>query len=289
MTLPNQLNPVDIEHDNEKTYDIIDPNEWNENFQVVETALNDIINTLNELITTLGKVTLLQSGAENIGSPRIYEGDTTSIQTIYGQLIKLRDEIIDVSQTGLSDDSVTNAKLATDIKVGSLASLTTTNKTSVVNALNEIKTLITNLSNNKADISYVDETSKIMTPGTNLIYFDTSTAETTSSVYEELLKYKVGTNGVIRISFHLSPQTIAYADTHAYGRIYKNGVAVGTERHVVSVEGGGGGATFTEDIAVAKGDLISIYAHRGDPGSNKVYVKDFSVSISASEVVIVKI
>lgn len=44
----------------------------------------------------------------------------------------------DVGTSQLKDAAVTNAKLATDVKVGSLAALTTTTKASVVAALNEL-------------------------------------------------------------------------------------------------------------------------------------------------------
>ena len=40
--------------------------------------------------------------------------------------------------TVIDDNSISNAKLASDIKVGSLATLTTTVKTSVVGAINEL-------------------------------------------------------------------------------------------------------------------------------------------------------
>lgn len=43
-----------------------------------------------------------------------------------------------VSVGTVSDEAVTNAKLATDVKIGSLASLTTTSKASVVGAVNEL-------------------------------------------------------------------------------------------------------------------------------------------------------
>ena len=40
--------------------------------------------------------------------------------------------------SGISDDSMTNAKLATDVKIGSNATLATTHKTTIVGAINEI-------------------------------------------------------------------------------------------------------------------------------------------------------
>jgi hypothetical protein len=44
----------------------------------------------------------------------------------------------DVRSADIADGAITNAKLATDVKVGSLATLTTTEKASVVGAINEI-------------------------------------------------------------------------------------------------------------------------------------------------------
>jgi hypothetical protein len=54
---------------------------------------------------------------------------------------ELYDRVTDLEDTGIgsiSDGAVTNAKLATDVKVGSLAALTTTEKASVVGAINEL-------------------------------------------------------------------------------------------------------------------------------------------------------
>jgi len=50
------------------------------------------------------------------------------------------DEINALSPHVIADDSITNAKLATDVKVGSLAALTTTVKTSLQAAINELVT-----------------------------------------------------------------------------------------------------------------------------------------------------
>ena len=43
---------------------------------------------------------------------------------------------------GIADNSITDLKMAPDVKIGSLALLTTTIKTSVVNAINSLKTLV---------------------------------------------------------------------------------------------------------------------------------------------------
>jgi hypothetical protein len=58
----------------------------------------------------------------------------------------------------------------------------------------------------------------------------------------------------------------------ANGRIYKNGVAVGTER----ADSTGGYQTFAENLTFASGDLIQLY-YKISSGVYSAYVKDFSV------------
>ena len=52
--------------------------------------------------------------------------------------IATKADLISISQRAVADGSITNTKLATDVKVGSLAALTTTEKGSAVGAINEI-------------------------------------------------------------------------------------------------------------------------------------------------------
>lgn len=84
----------------------------------------------NTLLPELQSEVLNDSGAHAIGLKT-----TNSTETNVG------DQIEAILQAGTGtippDGSITNAKLATDVKVGSLASLDTTDKTSVVNAINE--------------------------------------------------------------------------------------------------------------------------------------------------------
>ena len=60
----------------------------------------------------------------------------------------------------VGDGVVTNTKLAADVKVGSLAALTTTTKTSVVGAINEIDTSVTALETAVGTVSTLTTTSK---------------------------------------------------------------------------------------------------------------------------------
>lgn len=78
-------------------------------------------------------------------------------------------------------------------------------------------------------------------------------ASTTSTGYTKVAEMRIGSAGTIRVDFRLS---IANAASTAFGRIYRNGVAVGTERSTTSTSL----VTFTEAIAGwSRNDLIQLY------------------------------
>lgn len=99
-----------------------------------DSSPEEIRVALNALIDDLLATTSSDSGAHNIGSETI---SGVNGNTVYAQLVDLKGIIDDVVLGDIPDDSLTNAKLDTDIKVGSLASLTTTDKSNVVSAVNE--------------------------------------------------------------------------------------------------------------------------------------------------------
>ncbi|HEV7282291.1 MAG TPA: hypothetical protein VGN57_18965 [Pirellulaceae bacterium] len=70
--------------------------------------------------------------------------------------------------------------------------------------------------------------------------------------YTKKKEIRVNMGGTIRVSFNLR---VASALGTAKGRIYVNGVAVGTERTNSST----GGVDYTEDITVVAGDLVQLY------------------------------
>jgi len=78
----------------------------------------------------------------------------------------------------------------------------------------------------------------------------TQTGETS---YTKTVEVKVFRPGTYRVKFYLRSDVNGYT---AYGRIYVNGVATGTERSVTS---DAIGTYYSEDITVEAGDLIQIY------------------------------
>ena len=77
------------------------------------------------------------------GTPvvRIYCGVSLNSNNVYS-MIKLSLQSVILSSANIENDAITNNKLGTDVKVGSLAALTTTTKTDVVSAINELKAQI---------------------------------------------------------------------------------------------------------------------------------------------------
>lgn len=118
-----------------------------------ETELNNgQLDTRYFTETELSSTTDNTSGADKIGATAIATSPTT-VQGILEWLKTQLDNVVlgqvpDGSMTSakIADNAVTNAKLATDVKVGSLTSLTTTSKASVVGAINEHDTEIGTLS-----------------------------------------------------------------------------------------------------------------------------------------------
>ncbi|MEH7522024.1 hypothetical protein V7149_01875 [Bacillus sp. JJ1503] len=96
-------------------------------------------------------------------------------------------------------------------------------------------------------------------------------AATASTTYTNVWSCKTNRPGVLRIKFTPNSQV---GGVSAYGRIYVNGVARGTER--VHTQGTGA-VTYTEDITVNKGDTIQIYL-RTTNGSYGAQTGEISVS-----------
>lgn len=92
-----------------------------------------------------------------------------------------------------------------------------------------------------------------------------------ASNYQKVKEILIKKTGVARIKFDLKVGNNSYPS--AYGRIYKNGVASGTERSTSSNTYG----TYSEDLSVVKGDLIQLYYKCDQPGNTAVYVQNFRI------------
>lgn len=109
----------------------------------------------------------------------------------------------------------------------------------------------------------------IVLAGDNIFVYKSGTYQTTlTSLIISGLTQKIFANGTVRVSFDLRTGHAGYP---AKGRIYKDGVAVGTLRSTSSTSF----ITFTEDIDISEDETIQIYySAGGDYGFvNNFYLK----------------
>jgi len=99
----------------------------------------------------------------------------------------------------------------------------------------------------------------------------TPTSENTNSIsYVEKFCAVILQSGYYKVSFDLRR-----VGNTAYGRVYKNGSAFGTER----VTGSTTYVNFTEDLYFAAGDTIQLFARNSVGGTESTDVKSFKVGI----------
>jgi len=107
--------------------------------------------------------------------------------------------------------------------------------------------------------------------GENLVVASTS-AESDArneTAYTKYESFRVGNSGAITVSFDMYINDNAYT---AYGRIYVNGVAVGTEHSTTSESW----VNFTDDISVGIGDEVGLYVKIAPAGSH-LHCSDFMI------------
>lgn len=130
-----------------------------------DSRAEELKDKVNALIDDLMATTNGDSGAHNIGVQPI-EGLTGN--NLYEVLQSIKNSISSVALGTIPDNSITNSKLVTDIRIGSLATLNTTNKSNITNAINEILVLAGNLQNDinnklsEADIGVTPIANKLL-------------------------------------------------------------------------------------------------------------------------------
>lgn len=117
--------------------------------------------------------------------------------------------------------------------------------------------------------------------GTSIVLYDAIVNYECNSISSYVLAKSVtngNIGGTVTVSFSLADGSTGNGG--AYGRIYVNGVAVGTERYIAA---GTGTTWFTEDITINTGDSIQIYARKGsNPAAGDIYVVELKISCGNS-------
>lgn len=98
---------------------------------------------------------------------------------------------------------------------------------------------------------------------------DTERTDVTGT-YTKKKEIEVAEGGTYRVVFDIRTDNVADA---AYGRVYKNGSAFGTEQSTNSATY----VTKTEDLAFVPGDLIQLYIHRS--GTSTALTQNFRLSL----------
>ena len=111
------------------------------------------------------------------------------------------------------------------------------------------------------------------TAGDRLLIKSVQETIATSITYIALKQIRLDRGGTLRISFKL--RRVGGSLLPVYGRVYRNGSAVGTERSTTSTSGD----TYTQDISGwSAGDRIQVYGRTSDAISTTVGVSELRVS-----------
>lgn len=112
------------------------------------------------------------------------------------------------------------------------------------------------------------------TAGDRLLIKSVQETTTTLTTYIALKQIRLDRGGTLTISFKLRRAGGAGGSLSVYGRVYRNGSAVGTERSTTSTSGD----TYTQDISGwSAGDRIQVYGRTSD-GNITVGVSELRVS-----------
>ena len=144
------------------------------------------------------------------------------------------------------------------------------------NLMKQVRQLVLNI----IDLSNFEDT----IVASDVLRASADTERTTQSdIYLKVKEISIKRTGILRTKFSLK---CAHASYGIKGRIYKNGVAFGTERSTNSTSY----EEYSEDLAVTKNDLLQIYIKVNTLNENATaYIKNFRVYYSDSLAPVVNI
>ena len=218
----------------------------------------------------------ITSGAATGGSgaPLVVTPDVL-IQEINGSTAK--GSVVAADKIAIADSAASGVRKAvsiTDFKGSSVFAADTTQVGFVERATN-LETLDGGTANVVPDADQIFDTwgYTISAGATYTAAQSAASVQTSETSYTKKKEIVCNRAGTYRIGFTLSTGAI----TTITGRIYKNGVAFGTERAVSNAT-----TAFTEDLAFAAGDLIQIYAKQG-AGTEIATVSAFEVKYAVTQ------
>lgn len=117
---------------------------------------------------------------------------------------------------------------------------------------------VTKIDDNKAVIDLLSGAVNNVYPSDDVLHSNISEKYNNSATYQKVKETIVNANGFIRILFDLWTTETGTV----YGKIYINGVSVGTERS----QADNGATTYTQDLKIKRGDAVQIFAKHSDFG-----------------------
>lgn len=128
----------------------------------------------------------------------------------------------------------------------------------------------------RGNVGYSDNSSTYIAADAPVLATAGTDEKPNSTTYTKMKEIVIGqSSGTVRVVFQL--RTENGAET-AYGRIYVNGVAAGTEQSTTNTVF----QTYTEDIAVGVGDLLQLYSKDGT-NPNNAHVGNMTVAAALGE------
>ena len=158
-----------------------------------------------------------------------------------------------------------------------MASITTINpgvdtgfSTKLNNNFSALNTELTSTTATGHDHDGIDSKRPQYTISDDIVVSDYGVKNSSAGVYTKYREIKIEklnpTPSTVRITFNIKTNNPTYP---AYGRIYKNGGAVGTER----INGTTSYIVYTEDISFTEGDLLQLYLKCGSATLSNEYFK----------------
>ena len=221
-----------------------------------QDMFDQVTTLLNALIDELEAAEIGTSGAESIGSAAI---ENVAGTTVRAQIADLKTQIDSTAAGSVGTGTIINDNLATDIKVGSLESLSTTEKSNVVDAINEVLGDGISTPDHIVGAKFTKSTTQLISSNTEtLLTFNTYTYNPDDSQ-----DVSNPTRMVCRIAGNYTINASGYIIYGAAGdintiRVKKNGSVIGVSQITVASLGAQYINAYIDLVELSIGDYLEI-------------------------------
>lgn len=209
-----------------------------------------------------------------IGSPTLAT-DAMAVQVAALELQK--EALIAYNNAVDANNSTVKQNIVTALLTRGIAAVATDAWASLVGKINKSVNCVAGNIKSGVTIDGITGTANNISPGALVVATNNSSINGTESAMTKKREYQINFNGGVRVIFTMTPNG---SGPIINGRVYKNGIAIGTMRNISS---GATGATYSEDFTgIVAGDLIQIYMNCTNGGT--YYLNSSSISITEAPV-----